>query len=114
MKTYKRERDWTDLDHLQFLVGCWGDRTFPSHKQSGVRGPVYHLREEVEELIERFEVGEDISAEAADCGILLLMVAHLADFSLDDAIQEKHRINENRTWGPPDENGICHHRHEEE
>lgn len=98
-------------DALQAAIGEWADKTFPSHAVTGARGPIYHLREEADELIKAWEAGDHarIAVETADVGILAATVAHLERFGLYAAILDKMAINRARVWGTPDANGIVHH-----
>jgi NTP pyrophosphatase (non-canonical NTP hydrolase) len=80
---------------------------------TGAKGPIYHLREEVNELIRACETNAAIDVEVADCMILLFVIAHLSRFSAGDAVLAKHTQNVQRTWGEPDEDGVSHHQEEE-
>jgi len=103
-------------------ISSWSTETF-GNKQ---RNPaiLYHLKKEVEELIEALE--EPISVEFAeyqkqrrravleyaDCFILLLDSAdkfHLTANQILSACIEKLEINKARTWGEPDANGVIEH-----
>jgi NTP pyrophosphatase (non-canonical NTP hydrolase) len=104
-----------DTDKLQHAVGSWAVETFDLKRKS--LNPVglasaYHLREEVDELIDAIQNGasdQEIQEEAADCFSLLCGIAHRREFSLHDALVRKYEINRNRTWGQVAENGVIHH-----
>ena len=107
------------LDQLQLRIGEWGDRTFPSHHDPdgtpNPRGPFWHLADpkkgEIWELWSAIATHDEerTAEELADCAILLLTIAHLTGVDLESAILAKQSLNEQRRWGPPDENGVCLH-----
>lgn len=80
---------------LQRMVGEWGNRTFPQSTPDTI---LAHLRDEIDELIEARETGEDVAVEAADCFLLLLHFAYRNGFGLVDNALRKHKINVDRTW----------------
>ncbi len=89
----------------------WAFKTF------GVINPqpkLYHLKEEVKELIEACDKhnDEEIRMEFADCFILLFNAATVYGLSFDDIkvlMEKKMEINKNRTWKKADENGVSKH-----
>ncbi len=94
-----------DFNTFQQVHGFWSDKTF-GHRSP--LGPLYHLKEEVGEVIEKTD---DIE-EYADCGLLLMDALRLSGFTMHDlyiAMIDKFRKNKLRTWGEPDENGKCKH-----
>lgn len=101
---------------LQAQVGEWGARTFP---QSTPKSILAHLRREVEELNEVFtnppsftSRNANIAAlgeEAADCYLLLLHLAHRVGFDLQERAAWKFGVNQGRTWGPVDGDGVSEH-----
>ncbi len=111
-------REQPDVDKWQKLaddIRLWSDATFGD----GQRNPaiVYHLRKEVDELIECFEVypekwDDKLGIEFADCMMLLLDSASHAGISVQqimDYTRKKLEINKTRKWGKPDENGVIEH-----
>lgn len=105
----------TELQKLMDDISEWSDATFGE----GQRNPaiVYHLKKEVDELIDVFEnysrnEHRRLWFEYADCIMLLLDSASHAGFSAEDllsAVKEKLEINKNRKWGKPDTNGVIEH-----
>jgi len=104
-----------ELQQLMDDIAKWSDKTFGE----GQRNPaiVYHLKKEVEELIEAFNPNtrnahRKLWFEFADCMMLLLDSAHHVGFSAKDLInasREKLNINKDRKWGNPDKNGVVEH-----
>ena len=98
----------------QFEVGTWAVRTFP---QATTKTIISHLIREVQELVSAATEGPqdeitrtiDLAREAADIYLLLLHLAHRRDFSLDAFATEKFRVNQARTWGQPDAEGVVEH-----
>lgn len=96
-----------DLSAVQEVIGNWADE---KHPKTGKRAICEHLRREVVELTENFAPDE-----AADCLILLLHLAHKANFNLLGEMLKKHKINTERLWATePDEQGIYLHIKEED
>jgi hypothetical protein len=81
------------LESLQGYIGAWDDNTFPSHyhpdSTPNPRSPLYHLidpqKGEVHEFLRAFMAGQDTSEELADCAILPLTTADLADIVRQNA-----------------------------
>ena len=117
-----------ELQTLMNDISEWSDATFGD----GQRNPaiVYHLKKEVDELIEALHksnaLGADNSVgvgelkrqlnktemEFADCFMLLLDSAHhfgLTAENLLELTREKLEINKKREWGKPDDNGVVEH-----
>jgi NTP pyrophosphatase (non-canonical NTP hydrolase) len=102
------------LSEFQKHVGEWNVATFPD---SSTTGHMNHIKQEVDELdaelkllvINPTQSIRNVAEEAADVFILLLSLAHKFGFDLLTAASDKHRILKNRTWHPPDVNGIHHH-----
>ena len=90
------------LIELQEQIHEWASKTFQNQT---VHSKIAHLIDEVQELKENPFDGE----EMADIAILLLGIAELADVDLYHAIINKFQKNKNRTWGEPDERGVCKH-----
>lgn len=95
--------------HFQELMdraAAWSDATFGTEYGSGKK--LHHLKQEVDELI---DAPKDLY-EYADAALLLFDAARTEGYTLNDiyyAMSAKLAINRNRTWGPPDENGVRHH-----
>ncbi|MDD3645498.1 MAG: DUF550 domain-containing protein, partial [Bacteroidales bacterium] len=91
---------------------------------------VYHLKKEVDELIEALHKSNDLGAdnsvgvgefkrqlnktemEFADCFMLLLDSAHHFSLNAEQLInltREKLGVNKARKWGKPDANGVVEH-----
>lgn len=103
-----RYRMTTDV---QDRIGEWGDVTFPD---STVYSITEHFLEEVDEVHEAVFVDQewgdgDLPTEAADCAILLFQLAHRAGFDLIAEVERKFAVNQQRTWGEPDERGVVRH-----
>jgi NTP pyrophosphatase (non-canonical NTP hydrolase) len=96
------------MDSFQFEVGVWAEWTFAQSTPGSV---VAHLRREVEELGAATMLGpvEDEMAEAADCLLLLLHLAHKRRFSLLGAAQRKFEEVQERQWGETDAEGVVEH-----
>jgi NTP pyrophosphatase (non-canonical NTP hydrolase) len=116
-----------ELQTLMKDLSEWSDSTFGD----GQRNPaiVYHLKKEVEELIEAFHEfnllivdnfshdefmnnQNKIKMEFADCFILLLDSAHHFNITAEQLInlsREKLGVNKARKWGKPDINGVVEH-----
>jgi NTP pyrophosphatase (non-canonical NTP hydrolase) len=102
-----------DWQQLADDISTWSDATFGC----GQRNPAiaYHLKKEVDELIEALEnvsSVEELGMEFADCLMLLLDSASHAGISVDELMiyaRKKLEINKTRIWGKPDENGVIEH-----
>ncbi len=93
------------IEDLVRRVIAFQESRFP--KQT-VDGKLAHLQREIKEL--RDEPSDH--SEWADCLILLLGAAFKHGFDLDGLIVNAHAkmdINEDRQWGEPDAEGVCHH-----
>lgn len=96
-------------------MNAWSIRTF------GGTDPVpalYHLIDEVKETIEAIEscdIGdnnEDVKYEFADCFMLLTHAALKQGIRFEvlfEYAKKKHIINQSRTWGKPNVNGVVKH-----
>lgn len=81
----------------------WRRKTF-----GAVEDPAALARKIVEEALEL--LAEPGSAEEmADVAIVLFGLAEGRGVHLPTAIMDKLAVLENRTWAPPDENGVTHH-----
>jgi NTP pyrophosphatase (non-canonical NTP hydrolase) len=126
----KPESKIMDVQKVQDELCKWSDEQFGLHR-NGL--PIaYHLKKEVDELIEAIEIynsgtySEDVvegrklladrilrvRQEYADCFMLLLdSAAHMGihmELLMQDSI-DKLEINKKRVWGKPDENGVVEH-----
>ena len=86
---------------FQTETGTWARTTFPTATPTSW---VKHLAREVGELAESQD-----PAEAADCLILLLGLAHVQGYDLMAEAQHKMEINRRRKWGKPDAEGVVEH-----
>jgi NTP pyrophosphatase (non-canonical NTP hydrolase) len=106
------------LDAFQNEVGDWAEATFGF----GGQGERYDaiLAHAQRELVELREAVVDnvygfadnyfqVQSEIADVVLLLMHLAYKFDFSLEQALREKHAINITRQWGLPDEFGVIEH-----
>ena len=95
---------------FQDKVGLWGVKTF-KHTKKNINGIIAHLSRELTELhlAQLKHKKADVQNECADMLILLCSVAHLYDFDLLDAAKQKMQTNYERTWSPPDEDGVIEH-----
>ena len=92
----------SDLRTFQREVHQWAGRTF---KTQSVPSKLDHLEDEVRELKEN----PTDPMEMADILLLLLGIAEMQGVDLWEAAQQKHAINQTRTWGAPDERGVSKH-----
>jgi len=95
---------------LQKQIGEFGSK----HEWLHSTGLIKHLQEEVDELKEALDTAKYPSRwckeEAADCCIILFAIAHTVGFNLLRAVEEKQKINQKRTWLPPDEDGVVRYK----
>lgn len=89
---------------LQFQreVSEWAQATFP-HQTA--ESKLAHMLKEVDELKQEPADGE----EMANIFILLLNLAEMNGHDLMQQARAKMAKNRLRTWGAPDEQGVCHH-----
>lgn len=90
---------------FQTVVGQWAEKTFPKSTNHSI---VHHLIKEVQELHDHSSK-EELAVEAADCYLLLLHLAHKNKFSLYKEAEHKMVVNQMRTWGTPDKDGVVEH-----
>lgn len=91
---------------LQHDIGEWAAKTFPHQT---VHSKITHLRSELDEL--DGDPTDDLE-EFADCFMLLMDAARLAGYSMHTillAVETKLVINKERSWAPPDEDGVSFH-----
>lgn len=101
----ERKIEVGSLIELQKQVSEWQAKKFPDQP---VEGKCKHLAREAKELgnAPRDEV------EMADCLLLLLGIAQVGGVSIERLVAVawgKFEHNKTRQWGPPDEDGVCHH-----
>ena len=113
-----------DLQKLMDDIREWSDTTFGKEQRNPAIA--YHLKKEVPELIEAIEkysekvhVGEEqrgdvhkVGFEFADCFMLLLDSASHFGLTAGNLLwytEEKLKVNKERKWGVPDENGVVEH-----
>jgi NTP pyrophosphatase (non-canonical NTP hydrolase) len=108
-----------DLQKLMDDIREWSDATFGERQRNPAIA--YHLQKEVPELIEALEESQKIESkrtqdrvcyELADCFMLLLDCASHFGLSAGNLLwytEEKLKVNKERKWGKPDENGVVEH-----
>jgi len=107
-----------NLNELKYKAAQVSDEMFG--KERGPIGPVKKLRDEVDELLECFEKGEDPGEEFADC-LLILIDAYRKHYGDDVDLQklindssDKLDVVTNRTYKETDVPGVFQHVKEEE
>jgi len=88
------------LNLFQTTVGRWAEKTYKGITNKAI---CIHLKEEVEELAEKFS-----PEEAGDCLLILLHFAHKNHFDLLNEAIKKQRVNLTREW-EQNEQGVYHH-----
>lgn len=106
------QKTFNDVQELMNDLRLWADETF-GHDRRAVSA-LHHLKDEADEAIREIEDGDPYKAivELADCFLLVLDAAgkHGVEFELLYEVSvSKLAISKGRKWGPPDENGVCHH-----
>lgn len=94
-----------DWPQLQMDIANWSTAQFPHQTP---HSKIEHLRSELTELDED---PNDIT-EFADCFMLLIDTARMVGYDMSEiynAVKAKLEINKGRTWGEPDEHGVCYH-----
>ena len=111
-----------ETNELQRLIGEWGNSTFMSKKED-THKIILHLVEEVLELanvskntikeiqkmVKPSIINNPDPVEAADVMMLLIHVAHVSGFSLEEEVLKKFEECKQRVWKAPDDNGIIKH-----
>lgn len=102
-----------NLNELKYKAADFSDRTFGV--TNPISGPLHHIHEEIDEVINCLDTGTDPLDEFADC-FLMLIDAFRKHYGNDvdmqkliDASSDKLDVNEKRTWGKPDKNGVIKH-----
>jgi len=119
-----------EVQDIQDAIQAWSDETFGKERTG--KPIAYHLKKEVDEVIESIDnfhkdrpYGKDkeslallrkrrerVLFEIADCMMLLLDVAAHEQYTFKlimMAVEDKLEINKRRKWGEPDENGVVEH-----
>ncbi len=91
-----------DVDDWQENVGEWASKTFPEATEESI---IAHLRDEANNELAHGCAPEEL----ADVVLLLLHLAHKRGISLVQAMRDKFRRNQNRTWGAKNEHGFQEH-----
>ena len=95
----------TEIQEFQEEQGKWADKAFGGQL---IKGKIAHLIKEANEIADN---PTDIM-EYADCFMLLLDSARLADITADEVLAaawEKLAINKTREWGKPNKDGSVEH-----
>jgi NTP pyrophosphatase (non-canonical NTP hydrolase) len=82
------------LEVLQRVIGNWNVKTFPEADRFSIGR---HLQEEAREVLKAPD-DLNLSAECADCAIMLLAIAHRHGFSLEEAIVAKYTAISKAQW----------------
>lgn len=98
---------------IQSDITDWAEKTF---KSQNAMSKFNHLEKEVLELRNAIENADldNIREEIADCMILLFNLAGYYQINAIESVLKKHEINKKRTWGEPDEFGVCEHIREQD
>jgi NTP pyrophosphatase (non-canonical NTP hydrolase) len=92
---------------LQKRIGKWQAKTFGPIQS--IQSVDAHMVKEVGELLDA-PTPEDQAPEMADIVILLMGRATLMGIDLLAEVEKKFAINQTRTWGQPDAQGIIEHK----
>lgn len=95
-----------EFDLMWQDVSRWGLETFPNPTAEGICN---HIKEELDEIL----ADPRDKSEYADVMILLIQlctVANLTGSDLINEVREKMKINKQRKWEKPDEQGIVRHK----
>lgn len=100
------------IQKLQDLIHSWADKTFGKDREP--TAPLYHLKREVNELIEAIESEDEgkVREEFADCFILILNAASKYGLNVKNLYLDsltKMDLNKIRRWGKPDKHGVVEH-----
>ena len=93
------------LAGLQNRIFTWARQTFGAEQRQD--GIFAHLTREIKELGK--SIPESDPDELADCTILLFELAGYAEVDLLDEVEKKFTINQQRKWGPMQEDGSILH-----
>lgn len=116
------------FQELQDQQHEWSNKTFGKNRDG--TGQLFHLREEVDEVIDACRATQEKMAknpssltaiskklneerfEFADCFLLLIDAAASRGMKMEQLLEyakAKQEINQKRKWGKPDENGVVNH-----
>jgi NTP pyrophosphatase (non-canonical NTP hydrolase) len=100
------------IQKLQDLIHEWADKTFGKDREP--TAPLYHLKREVNELIEAIESEDEgkVHEEFSDCFILILNAASKYGLNVKTLYLNsltKMDVNKIRRWGTPDKHGVVEH-----
>ena len=84
-----------DLDSLTAEMELWISQVLPERSPFDTATKIV---EEASELLHALHHKGDVASECADILVLLLDVALLEGFDLQEAFEKKMEINRNRTW----------------
>lgn len=90
------------LEEVFALVNQWQESVFTEATPQSI---ATHLREEAEEL----EREPESDKELADVLILAAALIHWRKVDAPAIVLAKLEVNQARTWGKPDKNGVVHH-----
>ena len=98
----------TKFEKVRDDVSSFSDKTFGKDRE--YTAPLYHLKEEIDEVIESGDI-----TEFADCLLLLIDAFNkkYRQYHTNDLLDEclvKMEENRNREWVGPDKNGVFHHK----
>jgi hypothetical protein len=96
---------------IWYRLSGWSQQTFGSDEERSHKGPLRHLRREVEEAIE-VEDSPDLLEELVDCLLLVFDAARRSGHTwadLEQACHDKLTKNAQRQYGPPDDEGVSEH-----
>ena len=107
-------REWTPE-----RIGEWNKKVFNRVSPQDCIGILNHAKREMAELIQahnEYVVDTDdeyskktLSLELADMIILMESYAYTMGIDIDESVDHKMFINENRKWKEPDEEGVIQH-----
>jgi len=97
MRTYNYEQFW-------YALKDWSIKTFGPHTFRGPRGPILHLKKEVDEVIEALDNDSEeiIIEEMVDCLFLITDAVQRSGVNYEvfmDAVFRKLDKNKERKWG---------------
>lgn len=99
------------LHWLQSSIGHWQNETFGDSSKRPV-AILTHLKREIIELENDIKENKDkkeTGTELADCVILLVGLAEAFKIDLAKEIDEKMKVNRERKWKKPDQQGVIEH-----
>lgn len=97
---YRLMHDRLSFAEFWDMLAAWSQQTFGDDAERGPRGPLLHLRKEVDEALEK---PTDIM-EFADLQFLVFDAARRAGFTFEQlrvAVNQKLKVNQSRLWNRP-------------